>query len=156
MSSQAGDKVTHTHALFPGDSVLLLSRRLSSPSQYRLIPVTGFEFSLTNYVVVLQLKSIYESFICPICLEEITDAFTTSCGHNACEQCIRECLNRRHQCPICNAETTQDRLVKNHHLDALFRTRRFEFVLLLCSVFCAVYVSCVVVCSVFSCLLQSA
>ena len=41
-------------------------------------------------------------------------------GHNACEACIRECLNRRHICPICNTETTQDKLVKNHHLDSLF------------------------------------
>jgi hypothetical protein len=54
--------------------------------------------------------------------EEITDAHMTQCGHNACEHCIREALNRRHVCPICNTPSTQGQLVKNHAFDSLFRT----------------------------------
>jgi hypothetical protein len=45
----------------------------------------------------------------------------THCGHNACENCIREALNRRHVCPICNTPTTAGQLVKNHAFDSLFQ-----------------------------------
>lgn len=62
-----------------------------------------------------------EHFVCPICLGELTAAHITSCGHNFCEQCIRESLNRRHRCPICLSETTAEGLVKNHSLDSMFQ-----------------------------------
>jgi hypothetical protein len=59
--------------------------------------------------------------------EEITDAHMTHCGHNACENCIREALNRRHVCPICNQATTAPQLVKNHAFDSLFRMPYHSF-----------------------------
>ena len=43
----------------------------------------------------------------------------TECGHNYCEPCIRECLNRRHRCPLCNTETIAEKLVRNHQHDCL-------------------------------------
>eukprot|EP00808_Paulinella_micropora_P007163 g58457.t1 len=64
-------------------------------------------------------SKIYESFICSICLEDFTDVHMTECGHNFCEACIRESLDRRHYCPLCQRETTADQLRKNHTMDAL-------------------------------------
>ncbi len=72
--------------------------------------------------ISIPLKSIYEYFLCPVCLNEVTDGHMTGCGHIFCESCIKECLNRRHVCPLCNAATTVDKLVKNHHFDSLLRT----------------------------------
>jgi hypothetical protein len=46
----------------------------------------------------------------------------TPCGHNFCEGCIVECINRKHVCPCCNHEVTKTQLVKNHHLDNLLAT----------------------------------
>eukprot|EP01126_Amoeba_proteus_P045498 TRINITY_DN5098_c0_g1_i5.p1 TRINITY_DN5098_c0_g1~~TRINITY_DN5098_c0_g1_i5.p1 ORF type:complete len:352 (-),score=74.76 TRINITY_DN5098_c0_g1_i5:93-1148(-) len=43
----------------------------------------------------------------------------TSCGHNFCHQCIEECLNRKHVCPVCNKNTEPRNLVVNKHFDRL-------------------------------------
>lgn len=43
----------------------------------------------------------------------------TTCGHRFCEECIRESVNIRHQCPICNTRTTSKDLIKDHQTDAL-------------------------------------
>lgn len=67
-----------------------------------------------------------ETFVCPICLGDMTSVHITSCGHNFCENCIRECLNRRHICPLCNAETTQEQLIKNHAFENLFQRVKEE------------------------------
>lgn len=74
-----------------------------------------------QFSVAIPLRAIWDAFVCPICLGEITDAHMTPCGHNGCSECLLEALNRRHACPICNAETTKEKLIKNHHLDALFQ-----------------------------------
>jgi hypothetical protein len=70
----------------------------------------------------IPIKSIYEEFSCPICFNPITSCFMTPCGHNFCEGCIVECINRKHVCPCCNHEVTKTQLVKNHHLDNLLAT----------------------------------
>ncbi|XP_036452751.1 E3 ubiquitin-protein ligase TRIM39-like [Colossoma macropomum] len=43
---------------------------------------------------------------CSICLDVFTDPVTTSCGHNFCMVCLKECWNSssRCQCPVCNIE----------------------------------------------------
>jgi len=69
--------------------------------------------------LAIPLRSIYEEFCCPICIEAIRDCRITSCGHNFCKECIEECLNRKHQCPVCNSATTKDRLYQNKHFDRL-------------------------------------
>jgi len=43
----------------------------------------------------------------------------TSCGHNFCGNCIKECLNRKHACPCCNHAEMADGLMKNHHHDRI-------------------------------------
>ena len=56
---------------------------------------------------------------CPICFDEIKKCMMTPCGHNFCEKCIDECLNRKHICPFCSAECTVDKLIRNVHLDSV-------------------------------------
>ncbi|KAL6491198.1 hypothetical protein MHYP_G00015430 [Metynnis hypsauchen] len=43
---------------------------------------------------------------CSICLDVFTDPVTTSCGHNFCRVCLKECWDSssRCQCPVCNTE----------------------------------------------------
>eukprot|EP01087_Luapelamoeba_hula_P005044 TRINITY_DN15127_c0_g1_i2.p1 TRINITY_DN15127_c0_g1~~TRINITY_DN15127_c0_g1_i2.p1 ORF type:complete len:428 (+),score=72.09 TRINITY_DN15127_c0_g1_i2:58-1284(+) len=67
----------------------------------------------------IPLKSIYDEFICPICFNVFENAHMTPCGHNFCEECIKECLNRKHICPCCNFETVKEKLVKNHQMDKM-------------------------------------
>eukprot|EP00457_Paulinella_chromatophora_P008617 gb/GEZN01008657.1/.p1 GENE.gb/GEZN01008657.1/~~gb/GEZN01008657.1/.p1 ORF type:complete len:447 (-),score=75.43 gb/GEZN01008657.1/:62-1354(-) len=66
-------------------------------------------------------RKIYEAFICSICLEDFTDVHMTECGHNFCEVCIRESLDRRKICPLCQRPTTPDRLIRNHTMESLLR-----------------------------------
>mgnify|MGYP001110802446 CR=1 FL=1 len=39
--------------------------------------------------IAIPIKTIWESFICPICLEEITDAYMTSCGQPSANAAAR-------------------------------------------------------------------
>ncbi|XP_037389779.1 E3 ubiquitin-protein ligase TRIM39-like [Pygocentrus nattereri] len=43
---------------------------------------------------------------CSICLDVFTDPVTTSCGHNFCRVCLKECWDSssRCQCPVCKTE----------------------------------------------------
>jgi hypothetical protein len=70
--------------------------------------------------LLIPLRSLYEYFICPICFDEITDAYMTQCGHNYCEKCIKEAVDRQHRCSLCNTPIASDQnLIKNHALDQL-------------------------------------
>merc|ERR1740131_31044 len=65
------------------------------------------------------IDELMEEYTCPICFDEIDKCMMTSCGHNFCEQCIAECLNRKHICPFCSAECTQEQLIRNVQLDSV-------------------------------------
>ncbi|GAM28870.1 hypothetical protein SAMD00019534_120460 [Acytostelium subglobosum LB1] len=69
--------------------------------------------------LAIPIKPIVEELTCPICYSWIKDCSMTPCGHNFCDKCVRECINRNHKCPLCNAQATMDKLIKNHHLDKL-------------------------------------
>lgn len=71
--------------------------------------------------VCIPFAPIFEFFICPICYESITDCYMTPCGHNFCEACIHEAINRKHRCPMCSVEVMAEQLVKNHHMDGLMQ-----------------------------------
>jgi len=68
---------------------------------------------------LIPVKSFIDEISCPICFNTIKNSFMTKCGHNFCELCIFECINRNHRCPCCNTEATKESLVKNHHFDKL-------------------------------------
>jgi hypothetical protein len=65
------------------------------------------------------LKPLFEEFTCPVCFNVIDDCYMTTCGHNFCSECIKECINRKPQCPVCNAALTKQQLIKNKHIDRL-------------------------------------
>jgi len=65
------------------------------------------------------LKPLYEEYYCPICFSVIRDCYMTLCGHLFCNDCIKECLNRKHTCPCCNHPTTADQLIRNLHADRI-------------------------------------
>jgi len=67
----------------------------------------------------IPLKPIYEEFLCPVCFENLKECRITPCGHNFCKECIEESLNRKHQCPCCNAPATINTLVSNKLMDRL-------------------------------------
>eukprot|EP01120_Amphizonella_sp_Union-15-10_P004310 TRINITY_DN1493_c0_g1_i4.p1 TRINITY_DN1493_c0_g1~~TRINITY_DN1493_c0_g1_i4.p1 ORF type:complete len:404 (+),score=63.82 TRINITY_DN1493_c0_g1_i4:75-1286(+) len=65
------------------------------------------------------LKPLYEEYYCPICFSVIVECYMTPCGHLFCSECIKECLNRKHQCPCCNHPTQQKDLIRNLHGDRI-------------------------------------
>ena len=45
---------------------------------------------------------------------------TKNCAHRFCENCIRECINTLHKCPLCNRVIdTEDEIVKDAQFDNL-------------------------------------
>jgi hypothetical protein len=69
---------------------------------------------------LIPLSSIWDHFQCSICLEEIKNAvLLKECSHSFCDNCIRECLNRKHQCPLCQSDATIDSIIKNNALNQL-------------------------------------
>ncbi|KAI4871545.1 hypothetical protein NFI96_032147, partial [Prochilodus magdalenae] len=47
-----------------------------------------------------------DQLLCSICLDVFTDPVSTSCGHNFCMVCLKECWDSssRCQCPVCKEE----------------------------------------------------
>eukprot|EP01098_Paradermamoeba_levis_P011363 TRINITY_DN4857_c0_g1_i1.p1 TRINITY_DN4857_c0_g1~~TRINITY_DN4857_c0_g1_i1.p1 ORF type:complete len:456 (-),score=142.46 TRINITY_DN4857_c0_g1_i1:84-1319(-) len=74
---------------------------------------------LDDLELEIPVNTIFEEFMCPICMCPIKDCHSTDCGHNFCKDCVLECLNRKHTCPFCNHPTTKDKILKNHHFDKL-------------------------------------
>ncbi|XP_065912286.1 uncharacterized protein [Dysidea avara] len=75
----------------------------------------------------MAILPLYDHVKCPICHSSYRSAYMTTCGHRFCEECIRECVNRRHQCPICNTRITSSHLIKDHQTDtfiAFLQTER--------------------------------
>ena len=53
----------------------------------------------------INLKSIYKTFECGICLEEKTMGKELNCEHMFCEQCIKSWLTvHKNTCPSCRKE----------------------------------------------------
>lgn len=67
----------------------------------------------------MPIRPLFDHIKCPICHSPFKSTYVTTCGHRFCEECIRECVNRRHQCPICNSRITSKDLIKDHQIDAL-------------------------------------
>jgi Ring finger domain len=65
----------------------------------------------------IPLKEVYEEFQCPICFEAVQRCLMTPCGHNFCEACLDECLNRKQKCPCCNTKCTREQCIANHHFN---------------------------------------
>lgn len=63
------------------------------------------------------LKDIDTLLRCPICFDFLSITMMTKCSHNFCSLCIRKFLSYKKQCPLCNAEATEQDLRNNRLLD---------------------------------------
>ncbi|KAJ7246850.1 hypothetical protein O6H91_Y427300 [Diphasiastrum complanatum] len=66
-------------------------------------------------------KEIDRDFLCPICIQTITDAFLTACGHSFCYRCIMTHLKNRSNCPCCGAYLTKNQLYPNFLLNKILK-----------------------------------
>lgn len=57
---------------------------------------------------------------------QVKSCMITPCGHNFCRACIAECLNRKHQCPLCNKECLIGQCHPNLHFDNILKTIMME------------------------------
>ena len=75
----------------------------------------------TDIDLCIPVSAIFDEFVCPICLEAITDCYITPCGHNGCNECLSEWISRQHSCPVCVAPNiTIPKLVKNLSFDNIY------------------------------------
>ncbi|XP_062160498.1 E3 ubiquitin-protein ligase COP1-like [Alnus glutinosa] len=59
--------------------------------------------------------------LCPICMQIISDAFLTACGHSFCYICIVTHLRNKSDCPCCGHYLTTAHIFPNFLLDKLLR-----------------------------------
>ncbi|XP_059437496.1 E3 ubiquitin-protein ligase COP1-like [Corylus avellana] len=59
--------------------------------------------------------------LCPICMQIISDAFLTACGHSFCYMCIVTHLRNKSDCPCCSHYLTTAHIFPNFLLDKLLR-----------------------------------
>ncbi|KAL6840405.1 hypothetical protein ACP4OV_030215 [Aristida adscensionis] len=83
------------------------SRRL--PRASNSIPViTSLDSPDVSIVKVIQapkepVKEVPKEpkFTCPVCMNELTDASSTICGHIFCQKCIKASIQAQKKCPTC-------------------------------------------------------
>ncbi|XP_043677557.1 breast cancer type 1 susceptibility protein homolog [Vespula pensylvanica] len=60
------------------------------------------------------VKSIQKCLQCSICLDMLSAAVKTKCGHSFCRPCLKPVLSRRHpKCPLCNNVIQKRHIKKN-------------------------------------------
>ncbi|KAJ1984977.1 hypothetical protein H4R34_000321 [Dimargaris verticillata] len=64
---------------------------------------------------------------CPICLQTITEAFMTRCGHSFCYQCISAHLEHQGNCPSCRSTLTREQIYPNFILNQILEKRSLAF-----------------------------
>lgn len=58
---------------------------------------------------------------CPICLDIISAAYATACGHSFCHECIIRHLRFYRTCPTCSITVSESDLLPNHALERLVK-----------------------------------
>ncbi|KAJ7299237.1 hypothetical protein O6H91_Y270200 [Diphasiastrum complanatum] len=66
-------------------------------------------------------KAIDRDFLCPICIQTMTDAFLTACGHSFCYTCIMTHLKNKSNCPCCGVYLTRNQLYPNFLLNKILK-----------------------------------
>uniref|UniRef100_A0A0A9CWR9 RING-type domain-containing protein n=1 Tax=Arundo donax TaxID=35708 RepID=A0A0A9CWR9_ARUDO len=47
-------------------------------------------------------------FTCPVCMNELTEASSTTCGHIFCKKCIEASIRAQKKCPTCRRKLTKN------------------------------------------------
>jgi len=80
------------------------------PIEYRGERLAAVEATLANisekYGVSQNLLDSRAKETCSVCLENITDASVTQCGHIFCSECMQELQKRQINCPMCRSKIT--------------------------------------------------
>lgn len=58
-------------------------------------------------------EGVDKDMFCPICMQIITDAFLTACGHSFCYMCIVTHLHNKNDCPCCSRYLTPSNIFPN-------------------------------------------
>lgn len=66
-------------------------------------------------------REVDKDILCPICIQTMKDAFSTSCGHSFCYTCIATHLNNKKNCPCCGLYLTTSQLFPNFLLNKLLK-----------------------------------
>ncbi|CDH58156.1 predicted protein [Lichtheimia corymbifera JMRC:FSU:9682] len=65
------------------------------------------------------LSRMMKELQCPICLQPITEATSTPCGHTFCRDCIQHWLKRNTPCPCCNFKLHRRLLYEAESIDRI-------------------------------------
>lgn len=74
----------------------------------------------------IRIAPLADHLTCPVCMGRLQHTHVTACGHRYCETCIRECIDRLHRCPCCNAGLRHDQLIKDAQFDTLIDAIKLE------------------------------
>ena len=76
-----------------------------------------------NFEIKIDISGILDKFDCPVCMCKYSEPTITKCGHTFCSQCIAECINNKHQCPLCmtDLKTVKDDTIRNFSLETLLK-----------------------------------
>uniref|UniRef100_A0A2N9ER89 RING-type domain-containing protein n=1 Tax=Fagus sylvatica TaxID=28930 RepID=A0A2N9ER89_FAGSY len=84
-------------------------------------PQPSAEESAEKAVEVAVCDDVDKDMLCPICMQIITDAFLTACGHSFCYMCIVTHLSNKSDCPCCSHFLTSSHIFPNFLLDKLLK-----------------------------------
>lgn len=84
------------------------------------------EFSITSgsedIPIKIQLNSLVDHLVCPVCRGTLHNTVLTLCGHRYCRHCIYEWVGRSHECPVCRSQLSQDDIFTDKQFDELMET----------------------------------
>jgi len=72
-----------------------------------------------DLMLSMPLQPLYQELTCPVCFQVMKECTMTPCSHNFCAACIKECVDQRSKCPVCQAECISKDLVRNLQLDRI-------------------------------------
>ena len=67
----------------------------------------------------MEVDELGDALSCAVCMEPFQRASCFPCGHSLCGACAEECINVKHQCPLCKQPATTADLRRNLALQSL-------------------------------------
>ncbi|KAJ1982808.1 hypothetical protein H4R35_000167 [Dimargaris xerosporica] len=129
MFPMAGPSPTATTPLHPADSapMALLPTALTTPTPSARSPCASEPPAHPHAPNPEMAHAPDVDLSCPICLQAITEAFMTRCGHSFCYQCISAHLEHQGNCPSCRSTLTREQIYPNFILNQILEKRSSVF-----------------------------